>query len=81
MADKQRLTDPTQSHFLIKCPSCGQAYAIYGLMVQEATPMACAQCNALFKLRIQGDTLDAYLVSPATGSDLGPAEGPRTSRG
>ncbi|MBA3532086.1 MAG: hypothetical protein H0T73_09225 [Ardenticatenales bacterium] len=76
MAEKKnRLTDAMQTHILLKCPACGQQYAIYGIMVQDDEEMSCTECNSLFRLRIQGNKVDAYMVSPPTGAPLGPAEG------
>jgi uncharacterized Zn-finger protein len=73
MADR-RLNDPTQTHFTIKCPGCGQQYAILGLMVQDQKPMACSRCNAVFRLRIGNNSVEPELLAPATGGKLGPAE-------
>ncbi len=74
MADNSRLNDPTQTHFNIKCPACGQAYAVFGIMVQNGEVIACSRCNAIFRLGIEGDQIKPTIVTPATGGKLGPAE-------
>ena len=81
MAAKKRLTDATETHFIIRCPACGQQYAIFGLAVQDDEEMACSTCNALFHLKITEGNVEPRLVRPATGGALGPAEGPRPKRG
>jgi transcription elongation factor Elf1 len=75
MADKRRMNDPTQTHFTIKCPACGQQYGILGIMVQDNQVMSCSRCNASFQLHIRDNGIEPYLVSPATGGTFGPAEG------
>lgn len=74
---KKRLYDATQTHVFLACPACGQKYGVFSIMVQDDEEMACTECNALFRLRISGDTVEPYLVTPATGAPRGPAEGPR----
>lgn len=75
---KRRLTDPTQTHAYVACPACGQKYAVFSVMLQDDEEMACTECNALFRLSIDDkDKVQAHLVTPATGSPKGPAEGPQ----
>ena len=76
MADEKRLTDAMQTHVLVNCPSCGQRYALLGIMVQDDVEMCCTECNGLFRLRINGAQVVAEAVTPATGAPRGPAEGP-----
>ncbi len=76
MAQKRRLYDATQTHFFAACPSCGQKYALFGLTLQDHEELSCSRCNAIFRLRIDGDRVEAYGVTGATGAPLGPAEGP-----
>lgn len=76
MSNRNRLTDPTQTHFIVTCPACEQKYAILGLMVQDKEEMACSACNAIFKLEIAGKKVETKLLTPSTGVGFGPAEGP-----
>jgi hypothetical protein len=73
---KKRLYDATQTHTFINCPACGQKYAIFSLLAQDDEEIACSECNAIFRLRIDGEKVEPYLLTPSTGGRRGPAEGP-----
>ena len=70
-----KFIDATQTHFMVECPACTQKFILAGLTVQFQEEMACAQCNALFKLEVEGKKARAKMVSPASGGCPGPAEG------
>ncbi len=67
--------DATQTHFTVACPACGQKFMLSGLSVQFQEEMACSQCNAYFRLELNGNKATARQVRAATGWRPGPAEG------
>ena len=67
--------DATQTHFTVACPACPQKFILSGLSVQFQEEMACAQCNTLFRLELDGKNARVRQVRPATGGRPGPAEG------
>ncbi|MGB0384175.1 MAG: hypothetical protein ACPGWR_05045 [Ardenticatenaceae bacterium] len=75
MRDQTRFIDAMQTNFIVKCPACEQKFIFSGLTVQFKEEMACTQCNALFKLEVNGKKGSAKLVSPPTGAPLGRAKG------
>ena len=67
--------DATRTYFTVTCPSCTQKLILSGLSVQFQEEMACAQCNTLFRLELDGKNARIREVRPATGGRPGPAEG------
>lgn len=55
----------------------GKNMQFFSVMVQDDEEMACTSCNSLFRLRISNNKIEPYVVTPATGAPLGPAEGRR----
>ena len=73
-------TDPVRT-YIVQCPSCNQKYALNGVTLQDDEEVACEECRALFYITIDGNKVGTKLVRGPTGSPLGPAEGPRETRG
>lgn len=44
--------DPTRTSFTIECPACGQKLMIAGMQLEDKEELSCANCNAVFMLRI-----------------------------
>lgn len=55
MATRRSLNDPTRTQFTVACPGCGQKLMFSGVMVEDKEEMSCANCNAIFMLRIIDD--------------------------
>lgn len=70
-------SDPLLHSYEFACPACGQNYFLSGLMARDGQELACSTCNAVFRIRFDGERADTVLTSPATNAPLGPAEGPQ----
>ncbi|GEM_PF-6588130 len=73
MTDR-RLIDPTVTRVIIACPGCGQKLLVHGLMLESGEEESCNTCNTVFRLRIEGDSVEPVVVHGPTGAPKGPAE-------